>query len=79
MPIDLLPEDDTPQKGVVLDFLKDFETHMDIAADRISFSALWAEHPPKEADGQGMHEYLGKVGRDTFLYSNYHSAAAFRD
>lgn len=26
-----------------------------------------------------MHEYLEKVGRDTFLYANYHSAAAFRD
>lgn len=64
LPIDLLPEDDTPQQRVFLDFLKDFETHMGITADRISVSALWAENPPKEADGQGMHEYLEKVGRD---------------
>ncbi|KAI4200446.1 MAG: hypothetical protein LQ350_003894 [Teloschistes chrysophthalmus] len=79
LPIDLLPEDETPQKSVVLDFLKDFETHMGINADRVSLSALWAENPPKEADGQTMHEYLEKVGRDTFLYANYHSTAAFRD
>ncbi|KAL9589174.1 MAG: hypothetical protein Q9203_002024 [Teloschistes exilis] len=79
LPIDLLPADDTSQQRVVLDFLKDFETHMGIPANRISVSALWAENPPKEADGQGMHEYLEKVGRDIFLYANYHSAAAFRD
>ncbi|KAI4092830.1 MAG: hypothetical protein L6R37_007510 [Teloschistes peruensis] len=74
LPIDLLPEDDTPQQRVFLDFLKDFETHMGITADRISVSALWAENPPKEADGQGMHDaaafrdkYLQLHGRQPFV------------
>ncbi|KAL8811955.1 MAG: hypothetical protein Q9223_001264 [Gallowayella weberi] len=63
LPIDLLPENDTSQKRVVLDFLKDLESYWSITADRISVSALWAENPPKEADGQGMYDYLGKGGK----------------
>ncbi|KAL9597860.1 MAG: hypothetical protein Q9219_004881 [cf. Caloplaca sp. 3 TL-2023] len=79
LPIDLLPKDDNPQKRVVLDFLRSFETYWENKAERSSLSALWAEDPPKEADGQGLYEYLEKVGKDTVLYANYHSAAAFRD
>ncbi|KAL9607349.1 MAG: hypothetical protein Q9167_007729 [Letrouitia subvulpina] len=79
LPLDLLPEDDTPQKKVVLKFVEDFESFWGVKADQINLSALWARAPPKEAYEQGMHEYLEKVGRDTFLYANYHSAAAFRD
>lgn len=78
-PLDLLPEDDTPQKKIVLEFIKDFESFWNVKADQINLSALWAQAPPKEANGQGMHEYLEKVGQDTFLYANYHSAADFRD
>ena len=79
LPTDLLPEEDNPQKKIVLDFLEDFESFLHIKADRIQLSELWAQSPPKEAEGQGMHEYLDDVGRDTFLYANYHSGTAFHD
>ncbi|KAI4215686.1 MAG: hypothetical protein LQ351_001673 [Letrouitia transgressa] len=67
------------KKKIVLEFIKDFESFWNVKADQINLSALWAQAPPKEANGQGMHEYLEKVGQDTFLYANYHSAADFRD
>ena len=79
LPTDLLPEEDNPQKKVVLDFLEDLESFLHIKADRINLSELWTQSSPKEAKGQGLHEYLEDVGRDTFLYANYHSGAAFRD
>lgn len=79
LPLDLLPTEDTPQKHIVLDFVKDLETHLKIEADRISISDLWAKTTPERAKGQGLHEFLAEAGKDTFLYANYHSASSFRD
>ncbi|KAL8948507.1 MAG: hypothetical protein Q9222_005310 [Ikaeria aurantiellina] len=79
LPLDFLPEDDTPQKKIVLDVVKDLESFLEVRADRVNLCTLWAQDPPNEAYGQGLHEYLDKVGRDTFLYANYQSGAAFRD
>lgn len=78
LPVNLIPQEDTPQKKIVLAFLEDFESFFKIEADRIDLEALWAQAPPKEANGQGMHDYLERVGKDTFLYANYHSGSAFR-
>ncbi|KAL8899111.1 MAG: hypothetical protein Q9207_006362 [Kuettlingeria erythrocarpa] len=78
LPIDLLPKEDTPQKKIVLAFLQDLESFFEIEADRIDLEALWAQAPPEKANGQGMHQYLEEVGKNTFLYANYHSGAAFR-
>ncbi|KAL8833573.1 MAG: hypothetical protein Q9170_004188 [Blastenia crenularia] len=77
--LDWLPEKETPQTKLVSCFLRDFESCWNIKAELIDVRALWAQDPPKEAHGQGMHEYLENVGRDTFLYANYHSGIAFRD
>ena len=79
LPLDFSPAEHTPQKKVILDFLRDLESFFKVRAERISLNALWAQTPPNEAQGQGMHEYLEDVGRDTFLYANYQSGTAFRD
>ena len=79
LPLDLLPSEDTPQKRIVLDFVKDLEIYLKIKADRIVISDLWAKTPPGAANGQGLHDFLEKAGKDTFLYANHHSAASFRD
>ncbi|KAG8529751.1 uncharacterized protein KY384_005232 [Bacidia gigantensis] len=65
------------RKKVVLDFLEDFGAFLHIKAERIKLSELWGQSPPKEAKGQSLHEYLKDVGRDTFLYANYHSGTGF--
>ena len=79
LPLDFLPTEDTLQKRMVLDFVKDLETHLNIKAERFSINYLWARKPPAAAEGQGLYEFLEAVGKDSFLYANYHSAATFRD
>ena len=79
VPMDLLPAEDTPQRRIVLDFVDDLETHLMVKAQRISFRDLWTQHPPQEAKGQSLHNFLENVGKNSFLYANYHSAAGFRD
>ena len=70
---------DTAQGQIVLDFVQDMEAHFGIKAERISVSDRWDQIPPVEATGQGLHDFLAKVGKDTFLYAIYHSTASFRE
>lgn len=75
---DLMTED-TTQGQIILDFIQDMESHLGIKAERISMSDRWDQNPPAEATGQGLHDFLAKVGKDTFFYANYHSTASFRE
>ena len=75
---DLMTED-TAQGQVILDFVQDLESHLGVKAERVSMSDRWDQSPPREASGQRLHDFLAKVGKDTFLYASYHSAASFRE
>ena len=79
LPSDLLPIEETPQKKLVLEAAQDLASYLRIGITSLSVSAHWDEIPPKEAENQGLHAFLDKVGKDTFLYANHHSAAGFRD
>jgi len=91
---DFLHIEDTPQKKIVSDLVKDLESFTRLKARKVSLSALWDEKPPQGVEGQGLHVYLTdvrssnclaipvakrtQVGAHTFLYANYHSSARFR-
>lgn len=66
LPLDLLHTENTPQKRIVLDFVKDLETHLKVKADRISISDLWAQKPPDAAKRQGLHEFWGLQAKTRF-------------
>lgn len=79
VPLDFTADEETPQKSIVLELVKDLEAHLMIKADRVKITDLWAQNPPSGAKGQCLHDFLEKVGKDSFLYANYHSAKGFRD
>jgi len=64
-PIDLLPPDDSPQKSLVEEVVKDLESYLGIQAHRISIGGLWDEKPPAGANGESLRVFLKEVGAAT--------------
>ena len=51
------------QKQVIDSFVEDLEATLGVAHQRISFEELWDDHPPSEAEGLSLKEYMKDVSR----------------
>lgn len=56
---------DQNQNDIAKSFVQDIEAHLGIKHTKISFAEEWARHPPPEADGKALDEYMVPVSEMT--------------
>lgn len=70
--------DNLEQMELVKEFVADLEASFGTKQHKVSFDQLWAENPPKAANGLGLQEYMKDVSRDSFFYEDHHKFDTFR-
>jgi hypothetical protein len=66
------------QLQLIDEFVAALESSLGIKHERVSFNDAWATHPPSEAVGKSLQDYMRNASRDAFFYEDYHNFDAFR-
>ncbi|KAK3943635.1 amidase signature domain-containing protein [Diplogelasinospora grovesii] len=66
------------QNDVIDAFVRDLESSLGVAHERISFNELWDSTTPEAANGMSLQEYMKDASRNSFFHDDYHSFDKFR-
>lgn len=49
------------QLDIIESFVADLAKSLDVNEERVSFNSMWDSHPPPEAEGRTLQEYMKDV------------------
>ena len=77
-PEDYFPVANEVQMSIIEGFMLDLSKLLEVPISRVSIASLWGAHPPPEADGESVQDYLRDTAVNTYYQDFYHSTDEFR-
>lgn len=58
------------QLNIIESFVADLAKSLNVKEERVSFNTIWDSHPPLEAEGQTLQEYMKDVSPPSNKFKN---------